>query len=1005
MNGAGKPENNDPNQPPPEDDQWDQVPAPPPAWGGSQATEATGQDEPAPGRPADPAGPMPGLPAAPPWQYGPPNEFGDPWAAPPALPPDAFASSGPQQQSPAQPAVPPPDAGVAAQPEAFAQPVPPPAYGDPAAPPPHSDPAVPSAYGGPAAPPAYNDPAAPAAYNDPAAPPAYGDPTPRSEAFGGAVPPPPSMTLRSSPEAAGGPSGHLERFQQHGAPAGQPFAPNVPRGDEPWVVQGSRRRRFPTIPVLVVVSVLIVAAGGFGLFTLLTGEDKPTADKSEAKIADTSFTAGQNAQSDGTKQSIRDVAAVGGTFVAVGGEDGGAIPRPRFLVSSDSGRTWRVAQIKTEDGSAPSGSAPNAVVGAEGAWVALGGEGNFRVAWTSTNGMDWVQVGGQISAFRAGDEIEQIARTTRGFVAVGEQANGGAARPVVWISPDGRSWQRLDGGKLKLPTDSGSASRLRYVAASSDVVMIAGDIVKGDGVLAGLWRSTDGGRTWRNVESPNGSGAFGAVHLSSGTSGFLALREGKSGEDRFGVTFRSTDGAAWQPAGRIITSSGESAEFLHLAGGGQGFALLMKLQGDRTVLHRSGDGTTWQLAADLGVDSKRNTNGVAVANGAIAVGGTRLGPDQDFYLSVVDGSGRAAEVDMSKVPDAVNADRTVRDVATADGLTVAVGSANGTAAAWTSADGTTWNRADTSALGGSDVSSVLTKVTHGTRGWLAIGWSGVKPFTAVSTDGRAWQRVDGSVFTPARGRTLNLNAVAFGPAGYVIVGSDIASEARSSAIVLTSSDLRNWRSADRRDLEFKGGAWRRLLGVTATSSGYVAVGTSADPGRDPSDQSMPGIWTSTDGMRWSAQRMSLPDGAASGYLTHVAAKGGTVTALGVAKFADGRRLFTGGSNDAGVTWRATAIPAPTTGPGSSNDVTSLVMTPKGFTAVGTTGRPREKDVVLWTSANGTSWQFSGSLGTALSGPGIQEIRGITVSGGRLLGVGVTTDHRAEHVVLWRRPLG
>jgi hypothetical protein len=818
-----------------------------------------------------------------------------------------------------------------------------------------------------------------------------------------AAPPPPVHIQAAAPPPVHGMPPPRAPYPQPPHPPQPGFHPN-----EPWRVQGPKRRKFPAALVLTIVGVLVVAsAGGYGLYVLLSGgADEPTATAADVQIADSLFKSDQNAQSDGTKQSIRDVAAVGNTIVAVGGEDGGAIPRPRFLVSTDQGRTWRIAQVKSEDGREPAGDAANAVVGSDAGWVALGGDGDFRVAWTSTDGLTWNQVGGQVSAFRGGDEIEQMARTPQGFIAVGHTAAGGGSAPVVWLSPDGRSWQRLDKGRLELPTTAGSASRLRYVAVAGNVVMISGEVVKSKSVLAGLWRSTDNGRTWETVEAPNRDGAFGATHLTSGTTGFITLREGKSGDDRFGLTFQSRDGVSWQPGGRIATSSGETTEFLRLSGGEQGYAILVKVQGDRTLLYRSDDGTNWQRTADLGNDPNRNVNGVAVTGSMTLIGGTRLGPDQDLFLDTVDDSGTVAELGLEKIPDAINADRAVDDIVTAGGRIVAVGASNGSAAVWTSADGTAWTRGDTGSVNVADSESRFKNVVQGPAGWLAIGQINDKPLVATSSDGNSWRRVDDKLFVPGRGLTLSLNGAAYGPAGYVIVGSEIGSGSRSSAVIFTSRDLRTWRPADQNDLEFAEGSWRRMLGVTATSAGYVAIGTAADPALSPDAQSQPGVWTSRDGVRWTLQRPSLPSGATTGFLNQVAAKGNSVTALGVGRFSGGgRRIFAVISTDAGTTWRVTSVPAPNPAPGAATDVTSLIATTNGFAAVGTTGRPRESDVVVWTSGDGGSWQMSSPQGRGLSGAGVQRIRAITQNGDSLLGVGLTADYRAEHVTLWRRPVG
>ncbi|MGH3391218.1 MAG: hypothetical protein ACRDOO_20305, partial [Actinomadura sp.] len=617
MSAAGTPGNDDPNQPRADEDQW----APPPAegddaWGHSPYT-APGQP---PQAPAD--GQDPGV--APPPMWGTGQHAGDLWG--PALPPpDAFGS--PAAAPPdAFGAVPPPQYGQATHQASPPGPVPPPPYVNQAASP-GAGPAPVPTYGGPAAPP-------PPTYGSPA-PPTYGSPAPPT--YGTPAPQPVYGTPAAPPQ-----------------PDGAQFVPR----NEPWVVQSKQRRGFPKTLVLTVAGALIVVGGGgFGLFTLVSGDAEPDPAKvPTSQVADALFTTDASAP-DGFDQEIADIASAGNTVVAAGFEVDETSSHPRFVVSTDRGRTWQVAPIRAEDGNATVGGRPDTVVGTPGAWLALGGASGDRHAWTSADGRSWTQIKERLTAFQADDHIEALARAGQTYVAVGRRGADEDGSPVVWLSPDGRSWQRMDGKKLKLPAATGKPGRLSYVAASGDTLLLTGELIKSKGSLAAVWRSSDGGRTWTALPAPSADGAFGPVHLAAGANGFFALRESKDGDNRVGAVFQSANGDDWRPVGSVRSSNGTPLNPRRITAGDQGFAVLMAGPDGREAIYQSSDGAVWQHAADLGDTGGPGPAGFAVTGGTTVIGGTRRGTDQNFYLAVANGPGSLSDVDLAKVAGAVTTKR------------------------------------------------------------------------------------------------------------------------------------------------------------------------------------------------------------------------------------------------------------------------------------------------------------------------------------------------------------
>ncbi|TDD77831.1 hypothetical protein [Actinomadura rubrisoli] len=690
---------------------------------------------------------------------------------------------------------------------------------------------------------------------------------------------------------------------------------------------------------------VLVAVGT--VFVLGQGEDGPKKPRVPGPVAaERLFAVDPAAKTDGLVQELSAVASAGRTIVAVGTEGTGVEGRERagFLVSADSGRGWRTARVRGADGTEPPlGDRPQLLAGGSRTWVALGRAADGgAVAWTSEDGKTWTRrpLG---AAFKPTDRVSALTRTAYGFVAVGG-ANGQA---VVWSSADGRAWQRIDG--LQAPGIVG----LDRVAASGNVLVTHGTfarkVTRKKGrkkvtrtVLSdGLWRSADGGRTWTAVNVPQAQGSYGATKgLVAGPGGFATVREGQRTTGRkkhrkttrFGVLFTSADGLAWRAAGQFGGSGYAGVE--RFGGSPAGLAALVRDgKGARTVLS-SVDGRAWQPG---GAVSGPEVTGLTVAaGGAVALSGRR---DGDAYLF---------GVDLAAVPGAVHAERTIRSVAAGPGRVVAVGSTNGGTAVWSAPDGRTWTRAQFPGAGG-----WLSDLAYGAQGWLAVGRtsSGAKPgpLALVSPDGVTWRKAT----FPAGPAPV---AATTGPAGYVAVGTGAA---------WRSSDLKGWRRTD------VDGA---PADVAATTRGYVAVG-----GREKA----PAIWTSPDGVKWTAAK--LPAGLAAGSLSEVAAHGDALVAIGA-----GPGVLV--SADGGATWTHRAIDP------TAPAVTAVAATRKGFAAATTAGGG---GAAVWTSPDGVAWHRLPV--PRLDGPGDQRLTAMTAMGGDLLAIGTSADHRGETPLLWRAP--
>jgi hypothetical protein len=250
---------------------------------------------------------------------------------------------------------------------------------------------------------------------------------------------------------------------------------------------------------------------------------------------------------------------------------------------------------------------------------------------------------------------------------------------------------------------------------------------------------------------------------------------------------------------------------------------------------------------------------VAGPQGVVAVG-TR-GDDAGAWVSV-DGTAFAA-VDPTAAglagPGAQRADGVTVLGAGAAARFVAVGAdsaVTGTAgeldaAAWVSANGRDWTRAPHSReqLGGPG-DQVMTAVTAGGRGLVAVGHAGADAAAWTSPDGLVWTRIASPSFTGPGERRIR--AVAAFPGGVVAVGSETDTALLEHPAVWVSVDGSAWARAPQPILEDgrhdDAGPTGVLQSVLVTSEHVLAVGEVDGDAA---------VWTSPNGVDWTAITASV----------------------------------------------------------------------------------------------------------------------------------------------------
>jgi hypothetical protein len=870
----------------------------------------------------------------------------------------------------------------------------------------------------------------------------------------------PASGTQAGPEQPSGPG------RQAGPGLGDKPAPGL--GDKPAPGRGKtgetktgetktgetktgRTRPGKRVMVVAVIALALVAgtlasigiarSGGPGKpeFTLVTPYPP-------AALADTEL-AGQAAGVTSLPGSLAGIAAAGKTVVAVGAEPSQPAPVPLILYSADGGHTWARAALAapgtgaaTGPGSgAPAGpglttgpgaagpgatagptaaggpgTAPELIAHSGSTWLALGQD----AAWTSPDGRTWHPAPAVPPV--AGDTVLGLAGTGTGFVAVGEHT-GPQRGPVVWTSSAGRPWQRWTGPARGLIARSGHVTALRWVAAQGAVVVAGGPITgsagQGERPYAGVWRSTDGGLTWRPVTLPAGHGSTdGLAGLAASGAGFVAVRPGHAAGRQDAVAYRSAQGVNWRYADKLTPVRRTSLLVTTMSGNSHGFVVAASVHGAE-VAFTSARGRDWhQTTAGAGAGVAGLTAG---PGGTVVVAGNiqpETGAAEIRPHLILIGPAARRQVGQAVLAASATPDVTVNGLAAGGGVLVAAGSAGGSPALWLASSGR-WAPVGV-LLPQAWRNGALVSVAHGGDGWLAIGRAGAapsaeapvpavppasQPVVLTSATGTSWTTADTLGPLVAPGNVLAQAAA--GPAGYVVVGSARTggttvggatasgnpASGDAAPAAWYSKNLSTWAHATLPvpgSYVSAGAPGSQVLAVTAAAPGFVAVGSAG---------SSPAAWTSQNGSAWNFTAVPLPAGATGAALTQVTAQGTREVAAGYAWRAGSAPVpFAAVSADGGRTWRDARLPTPN----APAVVTALTATAHGFVAVGHTAPPGRPAMLAWWSADGLTWQDGVSAG---GGPGrslVTQINAVTAGNGTLTGAGFAVSTTAEHPVLW-----
>ncbi|MEV0387693.1 hypothetical protein [Nonomuraea sp. NPDC050643] len=759
------------------------------------------------------------------------------------------------------------------------------------------------------------------------------------------------------------------------------------RGPAPAAVRRSSpvHRGSRAVPVVLTVAAAVLVATG--VLVWQWNDNEATGLRLAAgtgRSGDDLFTV--PAAGDGTNQKLNDMTSVGRSVVAVGSDTTSPTPRPLFLFSPDGGKKWQLGQVN-------GASTPTVrrVVGGKGRWLASGGDGGSeRGLWTSTDGFTWTAVEESgLAAFRAGDTIQDIARTASGFVAVGRTAGeDGGSGPAAWRSGDGRSWERVETRGLEV-------REFRAVVAKGDTVVAIG--VPADGEGSRVLRSADGGRNWQatGFQLPEADPRAGTLAVLPKRFVLVPTRKRTiEGDVR---VYCSPTGAQWAQCGSIGGLSGASVGVESLISYPTGVAAITQAGLGRYSVLTTTDGEGWNKRADLGDLPGATLRGFTISDGGtLFAGGDQAASDVDNQLVLMSAPprGAASRVQLGRVEGLSRIARETNALSSFGGRYVAVGSASGDAGLWTIKNWQSWK---SMSLGGAGRQS-LEDVAHGSRGWLAVGVTetgvGVTdPLLVTSDDGESWKRVNitGDLARDADDPSLETHVVTAGKEGYVVAGESRDPAGSVGAAMWFTPDMRKFTRSEKLP---QGGSGVRIHDAVAVPDGYVAVGGSGG-----ADQESSVVWFSEDGVNWSARKRVVPPDATSAGLRRITIYQDKLVAMGTALTGGARHAFAAVSDDDGQTWQTAWLPAD-----EAAAVYDLAAAKEGLVAVGWHGVPGEGDSAAWTSQDGLAWNRMALTKDRLAGQGTQWLSAVAVEGSEVVALGRSTTYSADHLILWTSSL-
>jgi hypothetical protein len=581
-----------------------------------------------------------------------------------------------------------------------------------------------------------------------------------------------------------------------------------------------------------------------------------------------------------------DVASNETGILVAGGENAWGEVRPRLWFSAD-GEAWQSVDAGAGGPFDATGDESIRDIAAVGnGFVAVGsttGDAQDGAAWFSADGTTWSRVEAPSLGGPGRQALESVVWTGDVVVAGGYATDGnGQGQPVIWRSADGTRWTNVS-RPLALDSDG------RTAAADYSVTGLSFD---GSGITASggnswrphTWWSTDGGQSWELLPNPVHAGLFGdgVALVDSAASGKVRVAIGSEPsvlyidsanrwQDASGDAFPSGGTQPFATSLAVGPKATVAAGYRHSAPKGA----TRETFGGQIWLDRGASG--WEAIDSKMLAAGQLTDVVPFKGGFVAVGtedfgvaaGRQfLGDSQPDGLVWTSADGRKwtrlgvtlsevteGDLQMIENPDANQAPVIAGILASQPPETVGP-------------------------AGGPGVRS-LDAAAPISNGFIAVGVAYVAgdadPIVVTSADGKTLKGENPGAGGAGTQRfrdvcVANNNAIAVGSSGGA-EGSDVLVRYRAKS--------GKWSEVTD-DGSFRGAGNQQAYGCAASGDGFIVVGSD-----DRSGDADARVWTSEDGLEWTRAESGLFGGGGDQWASAAAAVpsggwliGGTDTAVG-----------------------------------------------------------------------------------------------------------------------------
>ncbi|MEE2569233.1 sialidase family protein [Pseudarthrobacter sp. J64] len=216
-------------------------------------------------------------------------------------------------------------------------------------------------------------------------------------------------------------------------------------------------------------------------------------------------------------------------------------------------------------------------------------------------------------------------------------------------------------------------------------------------------------------------------------------------------------------------------------------------------------------------------------------------------------------------------------------------------------------------------------------------------------DGGKWEAFSGDVFSGRTSGSTPIQAALVTDTGFVVAGQSFSLEdGGGSAAVAVSTDGKAWDRVE--DPSFAGSIEnsRSIEALVRTTAGTTLAGGYVETAR----KNAPTVWMSQDHQGWTPVTLELPAGQDDARVTSLTTgPAGVVAIVGAYQPGTGHVYTAYVSADEGKTWTpGTALPAPAEGQTMAEP--HVTATENGYVLLATHGAPGEHKALMMVSSNG-----------------------------------------------------